>query len=156
VARRGGRVRIADVPHVLLAGVLAQTGRHAEALAELDEAVRLIARNGERFWEPEVYRFRGELLHGTRAPADGVRGHATARESVQRALAVACAQQSPSLQLRAAISLFRCADDPAERERVQGQIAELLGGFTEGLETRDLVEARALIDRRSGRYDRAS
>jgi len=118
----------------LLAESLGRAGSPGEGLAALDEALALVERTGERLYEAELYRLRGELLlekHGPQTREEAV-------SSFRRASQVAHQQSARSLELRAAMSLVRLT---GER---QG-LAELYGSFSEGLETPDLREARALL-----------
>jgi class 3 adenylate cyclase/predicted ATPase len=131
-----------------LADALASAERWDEALAAVAEAMEVATRTGEAYFEPEVYRLRGEILRrlaaGDQGPARTAR-LATAELSIRQALVMAQQQQAKSLELRAAMSL--CL---VQRER-QGDadgarlLADVLGSFTEGYDTPDLRDARALL-----------
>jgi predicted ATPase len=114
----------------LLAEVLGRAGRVADGLEVLDEALALVEETSERLFEAELYRLRGELRHATGREAE---------DDFRRALAVARRQGAKSLELRAATSLARLS---GERE----PLAATLAWFTEGFDTRDIQEARALLD----------
>jgi predicted ATPase len=118
----------------LLAEALARAGRSEEGLSELDEALALVERTGERLYEAELHRLRGELL----LQWHGLQGRDEVEGSFRRALQMARQQSARSLELRAALSLARLS---GER---QG-LAELCRSFSEGLDTPDLREARALL-----------
>jgi predicted ATPase len=98
--------------------------------------MELATRNGEHFYEPELYRLRGEFLL---AKADGI---AEARASMQRALEIAQGQCAKSLELRALMSIYRLDRSPEARNA----LATVYGSFTEGFETADLRDARALLN----------
>jgi predicted ATPase len=125
----------------LLAEVSAQVGQTAAGLEALDEALATLAKSSVRWWEAELYRLRGELLlrHGV-APA----GEAEA--CFQQALAVARRQQAKSLELRAAISLARLWQQQGKRAEAYALLAPVYGWFTEGFDTADLQEAKALLE----------
>lgn len=132
----------------MLADALALAGRANEALESLREAAAVAAKNGERFWEPEIHRLTGEL-HLSRAArvVDASRGRTLAHASAafRQALAAARAQHARSLELRAAMSLYRLSRHTGDRAHARSALAEIYGGFTEGFDTRDLTEARALL-----------
>jgi predicted ATPase len=113
----------------LLAEVLARDDRAAESLPLLDEGLALAEQTGERLFESELHRLRGEALRTV--------GHRDAEACFRQAVAVARSQSARSLELRAAVSLARL--DPAVGRAV---LAETLGWFTEGLDTPDVREAR--------------
>ena len=146
----------------LLAESYGRAGQADEGLRVLTEALAVAERNGERLYEAEIHRLRGELtLHlkdGARSPGTGPHGKASPLKSqlsrtlgrevegyFVKAIAVARAQQAKSWELRAAVSLSRLW-------RRQGRIAEahallspLYGWFTEGFDTPDLREANNLL-----------
>src|SRR5262245_46508606 len=117
----------------LLAEALGRARRETEADETLTEALALSDRTGERFHESELHRLRGELRAGAGATDE-------AKASFQRATEIARAQQAKALELRAALSLAR-------RRWLEGRtaLADLVAGFTEGADTPDLREARALL-----------
>jgi predicted ATPase len=111
-------------------------------LAVVDGAIAAMEDTGDRYVEPELYRVRAELLL--------LRGDADARPEAEsllrRAIAVAQAQGSKSWELRAAVSLGALWREEGRREHGRALIAETLGWFTEGFDTRDLRQARALLE----------
>jgi predicted ATPase len=126
----------------LLAEAYGTAGQVQEALQVLDEALVLVDQNGERFWEAELYRRKGELLLQS-----GVWGAEQGAEvCLQQALAVARRQQAKALELRAALSLSRLWQQQGKRAEVYPLLAEVYGWFTEGFATADLQEARALLN----------
>ncbi len=125
---------------VLLGRVLLEQNRIEEGVRIIDQAFSIVEETGERTYEAELQRLKGQLFL---ARGDG---DAEAEASFQKALQVARCQSARSWELRAAVSLGRLW-------RKQGKIAqasELLSGvhhwFTEGLDTLDLQEARALLE----------
>jgi predicted ATPase len=124
----------------LLAEVLIQAGRTSEAIETVDEAMEEEQRN-EPFYLAEIHRLKGEALlksePGQSSEADF---------SFQSAIKVARQQQAKSFELRAATSLARLWQVQGRREAAREMLAEIYGWFTEGFDTRDLVEARTLLD----------
>ena len=142
----------------LLAHACAAAGRPAEGLAAVTEALATAARTGERFYEAEMYRLKGEL-RGRRTPADV----ASAEECLVRAIEIARRQGAQTLELRAALSLSRLWRDHGREADARPMLLAICGGFSEGLDTVDLREARAMLSempastttssRRTGRHE---
>jgi predicted ATPase len=130
----------------LLAEAYGTAGQVQEGLQALDEALTLVDKNGERYWEAELYRRKGELLRQS-----GVRGAEPGAEvCLRQALAVARRQQAKALELRAALSLSRLWYQQGQRAEVYRLLAEVYGWFTEGFATADLQEAKTLLDKLHG------
>jgi predicted ATPase len=125
----------------LLAQALAVRGRHGEGLVVLHEAAAFAAETGERFVEAEIHRLRGNLLL-----AQSGDGSAEAEACYLKALEVARAQEARSFELRAARDLARLWTERGERARAEDLLAPVYGWFTEGFDTADLKEAKALLD----------
>jgi len=125
----------------LLAEASAQVGQTAAGLEALAKALATLARSMVRWWEAELYRLRGELLlqHTVAQPGE-------AEACFHQALAVARRQQARSLELRAAMSLSRLWQRQDKRAEARQVLAEVYGWFTEGFDTADLQEARALLE----------
>jgi predicted ATPase len=145
-ARRSMGVRV-WVPTCLglLAEVYGGVGQAAKGSCLLAEAHREVAETHERFYAAELYRLQGELLLaqvGTKA--QGTRC-AEAEACFQQALAVASHQQAKALELRAAMSLARLWQRQGKRIEARQVLAPVYSWFTEGLDTADLQEARALL-----------
>jgi predicted ATPase len=124
-----------------LADVAAHLGRVDEGLQVLAEAHTLVEQQEERWWEAEVCRLRGVVLlkqPGT-PPAE-------AEACFQQALDVARRQEAKSLELRAAMSLARLWQQQCKRAAARDLLAPVYGWFTEGFDTQDLKEAKALLD----------
>jgi predicted ATPase len=112
-----------------------------EAWRCIDEAVSALKEKKERWCEAEVNRVAGEiaLLSPRR---DSVKGE----RYFERALAVARQQQAKSWELRAAMSLARLWRDRGKVQQARKLLAPVYGWFTEGFDTRDLKEAKALLE----------
>jgi class 3 adenylate cyclase/predicted ATPase len=124
-----------------LAEAHATLGRYDEASARLDEAKTIIETSGERWSEAETLRVAGEIaLKSPEADPAKAGGY------FERALAVARKQQAKSWELRAATSLARLWCDQGKRDAARDLLAPVYGWFTEGFDTLDLKEAKALLD----------
>ena len=123
-----------------LAEAIMQARQFDEGMRLLVEAQTVLESTGERWWEAEVHRLHGELLW-RRARAEA----SQAETYFQQALAVARRQQAKSLELRAAMSLARLWQQQGKRAEAYQLLAEIYRCFTEGLDTADLQEAKALI-----------
>jgi predicted ATPase len=106
----------------------------------LAEAVTLVAATEERWCEAELYRLQGALLL-QRSRADVGQAEAC----FQQALDIARRQQAKALELRAALSLARLWQGQGQRAVACQLLAESYGWFTEGFDTADLQEAKALL-----------
>jgi class 3 adenylate cyclase/predicted ATPase len=133
----------------LLAEAYGGLGQAEEGLALLAEALAVVNNSRERHWKAELYRLKGELLleqAGTRRQANGSRqpwGEAEA--CFHHALAVARRQQAKSLELRAAMSLARLWQQQGKRAEACELLAPVYDWFTEGFDTADLQDAKALL-----------
>ena len=107
----------------------------------LAEAHTLLEQHEERWWEAEVYRLRGVLLLW-----QTVLQQEDAEAWFQQALDVARRQEAKSLELRAAMSLARLWQQQGKRQEAHDLLAPIYGRCTEGFDTADLQEARALLD----------
>jgi predicted ATPase len=125
----------------LLAEALALAGKIEEGLAILDGALATAAVSGMKGWDPEIHRLRGELTARLPHP-DPVK----AEDSFRTALAIAREQGTRGYELRAATSLARLWRDQGRRGEAHELLAPLHGWFTEGFDTADLKDARALLD----------
>jgi predicted ATPase len=145
----------AGQPYALafLARAYGQEGQGHKGQQVLDEALTLVHRTGERCYEAELYRLKGELLlQGGQGPkAHGTEQTVTeAEQSFRQALTVACRQQAKSLELRAAMSLSRLWQQQGKRTEAHALLAPIYGWFTEGFDTADLQEAKALLEALEG------
>jgi class 3 adenylate cyclase/tetratricopeptide (TPR) repeat protein len=124
-----------------LATVQAATGDADGALSTIDEAMNHINDTAGRAWEAELLRLRGDMLLAARP--DAVQD---AELSYRDAIAVANRQRARSLELRAATSLARLLRGQGKADEARGLLAPIYGWFTEGLDTADPREAKALLD----------
>lgn len=125
--------------HGYLAEIHWKAGRPREALRELEEAFAALERSNNRFYEAELHRLRGEALLAAGE------GPLAAEESLQRAIDVARLQQAKSWELRAVMSLCRLRFVQGKADEGRQELADVYRRFTEGFETPDLVEARAML-----------
>jgi predicted ATPase len=125
----------------LLAEVCAEMEHTSEGLAALAEALATLTTSGHPRWEAGIYRLKGELLlqHAGAQPGE-------AEACVQQALEVARRQQAKSLELRAAMSLSRLWQRQGQPAAAYTVLAPVYSWFTEGFETADLQEAKALLE----------
>jgi predicted ATPase/class 3 adenylate cyclase/ribosomal protein L40E len=125
----------------VMAQVQCLFGHRDEALGTISEAVAAVEETGERFAEAEVHRTKGELLL-----AKGVSNTTQAEQSFRRAIEIARHQKAKSLELRATTSLARLLRDTDRRDEARAVLSEIYNWFTEGFDTADLKEAKALLD----------
>jgi class 3 adenylate cyclase/predicted ATPase len=142
----------------LLAEVYGKVGRAEEGLTILAEAFDLVRKTGERSWEAELYRLKGQLtlqkfqvlcfkFQVEDSLASSVQGlESEAEECFLKAIAIARKQQAKSLELRAVMSLSQLWQQQGKKEEARQMLAEIYGWFTEGFDTADLQEAQALLD----------
>jgi predicted ATPase len=148
----------------LLAEACGRDGQVEAGLSAVAEALAAVAQSGERFYEAELYRLQGELMLQRQAPElasdaqpqrpgrgqPGVQPvpgvQAKAEGCLHQALAVARRQQARSLELRAAVSLSRLWQSQGKRIAAHELLAPIYGWFTEGFDTADLQEAKALLE----------
>lgn len=132
-------------PHslTLLAEAYAAANRHEQALLVLDEALTCAEATGERMYEAEVCRLRGEYLLAAGGKGTDVE---TAEASFQQALAIARRQGAHSLELRAATSLTRLYRDRALPAQARDVIRPIYEQFEEGFDTVDFKAARDLLE----------
>jgi predicted ATPase len=114
-------------------------GQATEGLTVLTEALTIAHNTGERFWEAELHRLKGALLLTLSAEQ-----YAEAETCFHQALDIARRQQAKSLELGAAVSLSRLWQQQGKQQEAHDLLAPLYGWFTEGFDTVDLQEAKAL------------
>jgi predicted ATPase len=125
----------------LLARACWKVGEPREGLRVVGEALERVQTTGERVWEAELIRLQGELRLAA-APGD----LADAADCFWRAIDIARAQAARSWELRAASSLARVLIATGRRDEARHTLAGVYDWFTEGFETADLVDARALLE----------
>src|SRR5262249_34054841 len=133
---------VLNIPYfcTVLADVCDHLGHTEDGLQALAEAHTLVEQHEERYWEAEVCRLRGVLL--LQQPGTP---QAEAEAWLQRALDVARHQEAKSLELRAAMSLSRLWQQQGKRQEAHDLLAEVYAWFTEGFDTADLQDAKALL-----------
>ena len=124
-----------------LARAYAELGQFDDAWRCIAEAMTTVETTKQRWWEAEVHRVAGEIA--LRSPEPDA---AKAETYFDRALAVARQQQAKSWELRAAMSMARLWRDQGKRDEARDLLAPVYGWFTEGFDTLDLKEAKALLD----------
>ncbi len=128
--------------HALFAECLEKRGNTDEALTALEAAVVHFERPGsDAVWEPEVHRLKGDLLL-RRNPSAPDRAEVSYRRAIDRARS----QEARSWELRAAASLARLWRDQGKPAAARELLAPVYGWFTEGFDTADLKDAKALLD----------
>ena len=139
----------------LLANGYKGVGQVEEGLRVVAEALTTVEKTGERMFEAELYRLKGELLLSKGAGGQGSRGGkptshplnlSSPEECFRKALEIARSQKAKSFELRAAMSLSRLWDEQGRREEARKLLGDIYGWFTEGFETKDLIEAKELLD----------
>jgi class 3 adenylate cyclase/predicted ATPase len=124
-----------------LGSAYAQLGNFGDAARCIEDAIALVKTTGEGVYEAEVNRIAGEIvLMSPQLDA------AKAEAYFERALAIARKQQAKSWELRAAMSMARLWRDQGKRDEARDLLAPVYGWFTEGFDTLDLKEAKALLE----------
>jgi predicted ATPase len=124
-----------------LARAHAGLGRSDDAWRCIAEAMTAVETTKEKWYEAHVHLTAGEI-----ALTSPERDATKAEAYFERALAVARDQQAKSWELRAAISMARLWRDQGKRPQARDLLAPIYGWFTEGFDTLDLKEAKALLD----------
>jgi len=123
-----------------------KVGRVEEGLTLLNEALIAVDTTGERMWEAELYRLKGELTLQAKAQSLRSQVEEEAEACFLKAIKIARQQQAKSLELRATMSLARLWRQQGKKDEAQQLVAEIYGWFTEGFDTKDLQEAKALLE----------
>jgi predicted ATPase len=136
-------------------------GKIDKALQVVEEALSLTATNLDVFWEAELYRQKGELLLTQEIKSQGAKGKSQkskmtdlrpltpdpqAEECFQQAIEVARSQGAKSLELRAVMSLARLWQQQGKHYEARDMLSEIYHWFSEGFDTKDLKEAKTLIE----------
>jgi predicted ATPase len=124
-----------------LASGLGKVGRPEEGLEVAEEGLASIAKTGEQIASPSLHHVKGELLLA-QSPSDS----ANAERCFRTAIEIARGQSARSEELRATTSLARLLAKHGRRDQGRAMLAEIYGWFTEGFDTADLKEAKALLE----------
>ena len=135
---RLGRTHLLPYGLAFLAEGLARRGDRAAALAALREGLETAGATGEHMWDAELHRLTGAVLLAENKLDEG-------QASLQQAIRIAQAQQAKSLELRAAMSLAQLWREHGRRAEAGDLLAPVYAWFTEGFDTADLKEAKALL-----------
>jgi hypothetical protein len=137
----------------ILAAAYAKVGRVEEGLGVLAETLALVDKTGMREGEAGLYRLKGELsLQSKQVETSQDKSkvktnpEAEAEECFYKAIEVACRQSAKSLELRAVMSLSRLWQRQGTKEEARQLLAEIYNWFTEGFDTPDLQEVKALLE----------
>jgi predicted ATPase len=143
----------------LLTEAYGVAGQTEEGLTVLAEALTLVGGTGDRMWEAELYRLKGQLtlqqfqvsgskfqVTNPQSPTPNSHAEAEAEACFLKALDIARRQQAKSLELRAAMSLARLGHQQGKTEQARHLLAEVYNWFTEGFDTKDLQEAKVLLE----------
>jgi predicted ATPase len=122
----------------LMAEAYGSAGQTDNALRILEEALAMAGRTGERLWEAELRRLKGENLLKSSSTNE-------AATCFQEALTVAREQEAKSFELRASMSLARLLHHQGNRGEARTMLVEIYNWFTEGFDTADLKDAKVLL-----------
>jgi predicted ATPase len=136
-----GGVNITTLMLASLAEAHGKIDQNEEGLRVLAEALALVDKTEERFWEAEIHRLKGELL--LQLSSDNA---VEAESCYQKALSIAQNQEAKSLELRAATSLAQLWQSQNKRQEAHDLLAPVYNWFQEGFDTADLIDAKALLD----------
>src|SRR5262249_16875545 len=125
----------------LLTEVHGMIGEPEAGLTVLTEALAHADNTGERWYEAELHRLKGELLL-----QQHLDNQAEAETCFQQAITIAQNQQAKSFELRTATSLAKLWQQQGKRQEAHDLLAPVYHWFTEGFDTADLIEAKALLD----------
>ena len=123
----------------LLAAACGKEGQTDDALALVAEALAAVKKGDEHRWEAEIYRVKGELLLASKESSE-------AEPCFRHAIDIARCQSAKSLELRAVVSLSRLLQQQGKNDEARRILAEIYGWFTEGFDTADLKDAKALLE----------
>jgi tetratricopeptide (TPR) repeat protein len=126
---------------IMLAAVYVRVGRVEEAVVIVDEELVRTERSGARHEAAELYRLKGKAILGRDSSAI-----AEAEKCFRRAIKIARGQSAKWWELRATVSLARLLRDTDRRDEARAMLAEIYNWFTEGFDTADLKDAKALLD----------
>jgi tetratricopeptide (TPR) repeat protein len=123
----------------MLAEAYKRAGQIDDGLATIEESLALMEKTGQRYFEAELHRLKGEFLR----IKDG--DEAEVQSLFERAIGVAREQKAKSLELRATVNLARLWHKQGKKKEAYKKLSEISGWFTEGFDTQDLKDAEALL-----------
>ena len=112
----------------------------------MNEALTLVGKTGERYYEAELYRLKGTLTLQSEVPGLKSEVEEGAEKCFHQAIEIAQRQSAKSLELRATMSLARLWQRQGKKAEAHEMLAAIYGWFTEGFDTKDLQEAKALLE----------
>jgi class 3 adenylate cyclase/predicted ATPase len=136
----------------LLAEAYGKVGQADEGLSVLAEALAAAHKTGERYYEAELYRLKGMLMlqlfnvQGLQFKIANSQAEAEAEACFHKAIEIARRQEAKSLELRAVMSLSRLWQTQGKQHEAHSMLSEIYGWFTEGFDTKDLQEAKTLLE----------
>jgi len=139
LAGPAGTTRLRCYGLAMLADALIRQGKHGAAVATAREGLDTVEKTGHRQWKAELHRLEGVALCGLNRLEEG-------QNALEEALRTARRQQAKAYELRAATSLARLWGDQRKRHQARDLLAPVYDWFIEGLDTRDLKEAKSLLD----------
>jgi predicted ATPase len=139
VTLKAGFGRYRPYGFAFLAEGLARRGDRISALAALQQGLETACATGEHMWVAELHRLTGIVMVAENRLDEG-------QACLQQAIGIAQAQQAKSLELRAAANLARLWGEQGRRSEAYDLLAPVYTWFTEGLDTADLKDAKALLE----------
>jgi len=144
-----GSEYISDRYFTFIANALGRLGRFDEGLRVVGESFPFIERSGQRYYEAELHRLKGEMLL-----AQDSSNAAQAEQCFRIAIEISRKQHAKSWELRATTSLARLLAKQHKRDEARTMLAEIYNWFTEGFDTPDLKEAEALLEELGGQVSK--
>jgi len=129
-----------------LAQASAQDGQAEEGLRVIAEALAMVEKNEERWNEAELYRLKGELTLQSKIQDPQSTVEEEAEACFLKAIEIAQSQKAKSWELRASTSLAHLWQRQGKQAEAHQLLSEVYGWFTEGFDTKDLQEAKALLE----------
>jgi predicted ATPase len=139
--RASGSEYINDRCLTFIATAQGRAGQFEEGLRTLDESFPFVERTGQHYYEAELHRLKGDLLLG-QDPSNTC----AAEKSFHTAIEISRAQRAKSWELRATTSLARLLTKSNRHDEASALLPEIYHWFTEGFETADLKDAKAILD----------
>ena len=144
-----GSEYISDRYFTFIANALLRLGRFDEGLRVVDESFPFVERSGQRYYEAELHRLKGEMLL-----AQDSSNAAQAEQSLRIAIEISRKQHAKSWELRAITSLARLLAKQHKRDEARMMLAEIYNWFIEGFDTPDLKDAEALLEELGGQVSK--